>query len=127
MSFGVINSAGWGGLYDGINDKYVSIFHVLSFLIEEPVSHVKLDDQDRVLGVWFLFLNGVGVKARGKVTGYANPKGIGREMLPLTRSSATVLNRNRLIHAKRNHFPLKPACFFTICKTQEESFDEIDP
>ncbi|GFX39036.1 hypothetical protein TNCV_3426221 [Trichonephila clavipes] len=40
--------------------------------------------------------------------------------------SATVpVNRNRSIHAKRNHFPLKPACSLTIHKSQGGTFDEI--
>ncbi|GFV78957.1 hypothetical protein TNCV_4347161 [Trichonephila clavipes] len=72
------------------------------------LSYFQLDDQ-KSLRVWLIFLNGFGVKAREKVAGYANAKGIGREMVPINRRSATaILNRNRLIHAKRNHFPLKP-------------------
>ncbi|GFX84640.1 ATP-dependent DNA helicase [Trichonephila clavipes] len=96
---------------------------------EDPtgkLSHVELYYQNRVLRVWFLFPNGAGVKARGKVAGYANAKGIGREMVPINRRSATVpLNRNRSINAKRNHFPLKPACSLTILKSQLGAFDEI--
>ncbi|GFY34098.1 uncharacterized protein TNCV_4983011 [Trichonephila clavipes] len=50
--------------------------------------------------------NGVGVKARGKVAGYANAKGIGRKKAPINRRSATVpLNRNRSIHAKKKSPP----------------------
>ncbi|GFT01523.1 hypothetical protein TNCV_270251 [Trichonephila clavipes] len=65
-----------------------------------------------------VFPNGDGVKARGKVAGYANANRIGRQMIPLNRRSATVpLNRNRSIHAKRNNFPLKPACSLTIYKS----------
>ncbi|GFY57155.1 ATP-dependent DNA helicase [Trichonephila inaurata madagascariensis] len=74
------------------------------------LSHFALDDQNRALRVWLLFPNGVGVKVRGKVVGYANAKGIGGEMAPINRRYATVpLNLNRSIHAKRNNFPLKPA------------------
>ncbi|GFY76126.1 serine-enriched protein [Trichonephila inaurata madagascariensis] len=40
-------------------------------------SHVEFSDQNRILRVCLLFPNGVGVKARGKVSGYANAKGIG--------------------------------------------------
>ncbi|GFY56650.1 hypothetical protein TNIN_63581 [Trichonephila inaurata madagascariensis] len=54
------------------------------------LSHFELDDQNRVLRVWLLFPNGVGVKARGKVAGYANAKGIGRGMVTINRRSATV-------------------------------------
>ncbi|GFY64463.1 hypothetical protein TNIN_470381 [Trichonephila inaurata madagascariensis] len=53
------------------------------------LSHVELGDQNRVLRFWLLFRNDVGVKARGKVTGYVNAKRIGREMLPINRRSAT--------------------------------------
>ncbi|GFY55932.1 uncharacterized protein TNIN_148061 [Trichonephila inaurata madagascariensis] len=61
-----------------------------------------------------------------KVAGYANAKGIGREMVPINRRSATVpLNQSRSIHAKRNNFPLKPACSLTIHKSQGRTFDEI--
>ncbi|GFU39527.1 uncharacterized protein TNCV_857251 [Trichonephila clavipes] len=67
-----------------------------------------------------------GAVARGKVAGYANAKGIGREMVPINRRSATILlNRNRSIHAKRNNFPLKPADSLTILKSQGGTFDEI--
>ncbi|GFW69771.1 hypothetical protein TNCV_1884151 [Trichonephila clavipes] len=79
------------------------------------LSRVELGNQNRVLLVWLPFPNGVkvkarDVKARGKVDGYANAKGISREMAPINRRFTTVpLNRNTLIHAKRNNFPLKPA------------------
>ncbi|GFY71206.1 ATP-dependent DNA helicase [Trichonephila inaurata madagascariensis] len=90
------------------------------------LSHVELGDQNRVLRVWLLFPNGAGAKARGKVAGYANSKGISREMVPINGRSATVpLNRNRSIHAKKNHFPLKLACSLTIHKSQRGTFDEI--
>ncbi|GFW34560.1 ATP-dependent DNA helicase [Trichonephila clavipes] len=50
----------------------------------------------------------------------------GREMVCISRRYATVsLNRNRPICAKRNHFQLKPACSFTIHKSQGGKFDEI--
>ncbi|GFS50938.1 ATP-dependent DNA helicase [Trichonephila clavipes] len=50
----------------------------------------------------------------------------GREMVNINRRYATVsLNRNRSIHAKRNHFPLKPACSLTIHKSQGSTFEEI--
>ncbi|GFW56841.1 ATP-dependent DNA helicase [Trichonephila clavipes] len=89
-------------------------------------SHVELDDQNTVLRVLLLFPNRVGVKARGKVAGYANAKGIRREMVHINRRSATVsLNRNESIHAKRNNFQLKPAYSLTINKSQGETFDEI--
>ncbi|GFW82488.1 ATP-dependent DNA helicase [Trichonephila clavipes] len=89
------------------------------------LSHFELDDQNRVLRVWLLFTNCVGVKARGKMAGYANAKGIIREMVPINSRSATVpINRNRSIHAKRNHFPLKPACSLKIHKLQGDTFDE---
>ncbi|GFY73994.1 uncharacterized protein TNIN_282321 [Trichonephila inaurata madagascariensis] len=100
---------------DGLGNRAVGKF-----------SHFKLNDQNRVLQVWLLFPNGVGVKARGKVAGYANEKGIGREMFPINHRSATVLrNRNRSIHAKMNNFPLKPACSLTTHKPQGGTFDEI--
>ncbi|GFY38809.1 hypothetical protein TNIN_64661 [Trichonephila inaurata madagascariensis] len=73
------------------------------------LSHV-VGDQNRVLrGFGSYFPKNVGVKTRGKVSGYAKAKGIVREMVPINRRSATIpLNRNRPIHAKRNHFRLKP-------------------
>ncbi|GFS84941.1 ATP-dependent DNA helicase [Trichonephila clavipes] len=90
------------------------------------LSHFELGDQNRILRVWLIFPNGVGVKARVKVAGYGNAKGIGREMFPINRRSATApLNRNRSIHAKRNRFLLKPACSLTIHKSQGGTFDEI--
>ncbi|GFY41555.1 ATP-dependent DNA helicase [Trichonephila inaurata madagascariensis] len=47
-------------------------------------------------------------------------------MVPINRRSAKVpLNRNRSIHAKRNHFKLKPACSLTIHKSQGGTFDDI--
>ncbi|GFY69789.1 uncharacterized protein TNIN_364331 [Trichonephila inaurata madagascariensis] len=47
-------------------------------------------------------------------------------MVPINCRSAIVpLNRNRSIHAKRNNFPLKPACSVTIHKSQGGTFDEI--
>ncbi|GFT81007.1 hypothetical protein TNCV_1935551 [Trichonephila clavipes] len=85
------------------------------------LSHFELDDQNRVLWFWLLFPNGVGVKARGKVVGYANAKGIGREMFHINRKFVTVpLNRNRPNHAKRNHFPLKLACSLQFTNRIEE-------
>ncbi|GFY20537.1 ATP-dependent DNA helicase [Trichonephila clavipes] len=90
------------------------------------LSHFELDDQNRFLGDWLLFPNGVGVKARGKVAGYGNAKGIGREVVPINRRSETVpLNLNRSMHAIRNHFPIKPACSFTIHKSKDGTFDKI--
>ncbi|GFY64464.1 ATP-dependent DNA helicase [Trichonephila inaurata madagascariensis] len=90
------------------------------------LSHVELGEQNRALRVWLLFPNGVDVKARGKVTGYVTAKGIGREMFPFNCRSATdPLNRNKSIHAKRNHFPLKPLCSLTIHKSQAGTFDEF--
>ncbi|GFW18100.1 ATP-dependent DNA helicase [Trichonephila clavipes] len=88
--------------------------------------HFVLDDQNRVMRVCVVpIFNGDGVKARGKVIGYANAKGIGREMNYINPRSATVnLKRNRSIHAKRNHFPLEPACSLTIDKSQGETLDE---
>ncbi|GFX38942.1 ATP-dependent DNA helicase [Trichonephila clavipes] len=81
------------------------------------LSHGELDDQNRVLRVWLLLPNGGGVEAQGKMVGYANAKGIGREMVPINRRSETVhLNRNKSIQAKRNNFPLKPDCSWTIHK-----------
>ncbi|GFT53125.1 ATP-dependent DNA helicase [Trichonephila clavipes] len=50
----------------------------------------------------------------------------GWEMVPMNRRSSTVsLNQNRSIHAKRNHFPLKPACSLTIHKLRGGTFGEI--
>ncbi|GFV64222.1 ATP-dependent DNA helicase [Trichonephila clavipes] len=93
---------------------------------EGKLPHVQLGDQSRVLRVWLLFSNSVNVDARGKVAGYANVRGIGREMIPINHRFATVpLNRNRSIHAIRNHFPLKSACSSTIHKPQGGIFDEI--
>ncbi|GFS75815.1 ATP-dependent DNA helicase [Trichonephila clavipes] len=90
------------------------------------LSCVELGDQNRVLRDWLPFPNGIGVKARGKVAGYANTKRIGREMVPINHRSATVpLNRNRSIHVEINDFPLKPACSLTIHKSQGGTFDEI--
>ncbi|GFR17260.1 hypothetical protein TNCT_318091 [Trichonephila clavata] len=54
------------------------------------VSHIELGDQNRVLR--FLFPSGVGVKARGKVAGYANAKEITIEMVPINRRSAKFLS-----------------------------------
>ncbi|GFY56719.1 uncharacterized protein TNIN_319161 [Trichonephila inaurata madagascariensis] len=89
------------------------------------LSHIELDDQNRVLRDDLLFPNGVGVKTRGKVAGYANAEEIGRVMVKFNRRSATVpLNRNKLIHAKRNHFPLKPECSLRIQKSLGGRFDE---
>ncbi|GFU95821.1 hypothetical protein TNCV_4870441, partial [Trichonephila clavipes] len=52
-----------------------------------------------------------------KVAGYANAKGIGKEIVPFNRRSATApLNRNGSIHDKRNQLPLKPACSLIIHK-----------
>ncbi|GFX46618.1 ATP-dependent DNA helicase [Trichonephila clavipes] len=56
------------------------------------LSHFELDDQNRVLLVWLIFPNGVSVKAREKVSGYANAKGIGREIIPINRRSAQFLS-----------------------------------
>ncbi|GFX13840.1 ATP-dependent DNA helicase [Trichonephila clavipes] len=69
----------------------------------DKLSYVELGDQNRVLWLWLLFPNSVGVKARGKVTGYAN--GIGREMVPINRRFATIPpNQNRSVHAKKETF-----------------------
>ncbi|GFT00045.1 hypothetical protein TNCV_420681 [Trichonephila clavipes] len=74
-------------------------------------SDFELQDKNRVLRVWLLFPSGVGVNAGGKVAGYANAKGIGTEMVPINRwrqpYPTIPLSRNRSIHPKRNHFPLK--------------------
>ncbi|GFY16342.1 hypothetical protein TNCV_2349871 [Trichonephila clavipes] len=60
---------------------------------------VELGDQNRVLRIWHLFPNGFDVKARGKVAGHANAKGIGREMVPISQRSATVpLKRDIISH-----------------------------
>lgn len=88
--------------------------------------HVELGVDDRILRVWLHFPNGVGVKARAKTAGYANSKGIDNTAVPINRRTATIpLNRNKSIHVKRNHFPLKPACSLTIHKSQGGTFDEI--
>ncbi|GFY57970.1 ATP-dependent DNA helicase [Trichonephila inaurata madagascariensis] len=90
------------------------------------LSHFELDELNIDLQVWLLFPNNVGVKARRKVAGYASAKEIGREMVPINHRSATApLNQNRSIHAKRNHFPLKPPFSLTIHKLQGGTFDEI--
>ncbi|GFW35660.1 ATP-dependent DNA helicase [Trichonephila clavipes] len=50
----------------------------------------------------------------------------GRDMAPINHRSATVpLDRNRSIHAKRNHFPMKPSWSLTIHKSQGDAFDDI--
>lgn len=87
--------------------------------------HVELGFDDRILRVWLHFPNGVGVKARAKTAGYANSKGIDNTAVPINRRTATIPDRNKSIHVKRNHFPLKPACSLTIHKSQGGTFDEI--
>ncbi|GFY26303.1 THAP-type domain-containing protein [Trichonephila clavipes] len=107
-----------------VNKSYIIAANIdvtdgLANEIVSKLSLVELDDQNRVLRVWLLFPKGVRVKARGKMAGCANAKGIGREMVPINRRPATLrLNRNRSIHAKRNHFPSKPVCSLIIHKSQ---------
>ncbi|GFY58739.1 hypothetical protein TNIN_31261 [Trichonephila inaurata madagascariensis] len=60
-----------------INSMITAIIDVadgLSIGAAGKLTLVELGDQNRVLRVWILFPNGVGVKAQGKVTGYANSK-----------------------------------------------------
>ncbi|GFY20433.1 hypothetical protein TNCV_210651 [Trichonephila clavipes] len=59
---------------------------------------------------------GVGVRKSSWLSSkVVTAKEIGKHSVPINRRSVTIpLNRNRLIHAKRNHFPLKPECSLRI-------------
>ncbi|GFV65974.1 ATP-dependent DNA helicase [Trichonephila clavipes] len=52
-------------------------------------------------------------------------KNISKDWVPIGRRNASIyLNNNRTVIAKRNHFPLTPACVMTLHKSQGGTFDE---
>ena len=85
-------------------------------------------NEDKIKRVWLDFPNSpkTGQEIRRKSAAYAQQHDISRLAVPiLPRTSSIPLNNNKTIVAKRQHFPLIPACAMTIHKSQGGTFPEI--
>ncbi|GFR02663.1 ATP-dependent DNA helicase [Trichonephila clavata] len=59
------------------------------------------------------------------VAKYMEDKNVSKDWVPIGRRNASIyLNNNRTITAKRNNFPLTPACTMTLHKSQSGTFDQ---
>lgn len=97
----------------------------------ERIENITENDNSNigdVKRIWIKFSGNprIGQNARKLAAKYMQNKNIPGELVPIARRTSSIyLNNNRTIVAKRNHFPLTPACAMTIHKSQGGTFDVI--
>ena len=91
--------------------------------------HVEKNDQGEVTRAWLLFLSSerkIGIKTRSAARAFMLQNNIDPFAVPIGRRNWTIyLNKQKTIFAKRNQFPLAPACSLTIHKSQGGTFNEV--
>lgn len=112
---------------DGLANRAIAYLKYIEY--DDALLIDQIDNTEpAVKRLWLDFAENskIGRKTKLRAQNFVQRHNILKILVHIARRSATIhLNQNRTISAKRNHFPLIPACGMTIHKSQGGTFNEV--